>query len=168
MSQDSKLFTCAGVSLGKTGYKVRFANSMSRVKVMQKTGNSDVVLLELPQAMSKSQAVEFLKTTDLMNHGDHAKAILEADVKHTVCEPKSKVRIKDSHSRAMIKAVKPRPDTHSVCADKPQKSRKKTGPSIEEIRSRIKKTAHSDMPADMLSAAIAALVNVGQSEFEQD
>jgi len=58
MSDDNKLFKVAGVSCGVTGFKVRFANDMTRVKVLMKSGNSDIELIELPHEMSKSQAVD--------------------------------------------------------------------------------------------------------------
>ena len=44
-----KLFKIAGVSKLKGSYKVRFANDMTRVKVLAKTGHSEIELMELPK-----------------------------------------------------------------------------------------------------------------------
>lgn len=77
-----KLFSVAGVSCGKTGvYKVRFANDLSRVKILNKS-DTDINLLQLPEAMSKSQAVTWLKTSELFANPKFEEAILEADDKY--------------------------------------------------------------------------------------
>lgn len=70
------MFTVAGVSTlnGKT--KVRFANDMvSRVKILIKDGHADINILELPSAMTKLDAIAYLKTTDLVNTPRFAEAI---------------------------------------------------------------------------------------------
>jgi hypothetical protein len=58
----SKTYTVVGVSTcehGKT--KVRFANDFAvRIKVLQKAGHTNLELIELPSAMTKSQACEYL------------------------------------------------------------------------------------------------------------
>jgi hypothetical protein len=56
----SKLFTVAGTSVLDGVKTYRFANDMSRVKVLERVGHTDVELIELPKAMSKEDAVEFL------------------------------------------------------------------------------------------------------------
>lgn len=150
MSEDNKLFKCAGVSSGKTGYKVRFASDMTRVKVLMKTGNEDIELVELPNAMTKSEAVSFLKTTSLMNRAEYATAINNADAKYNV-----------EHSAARVRVAKPA----KVSPTKVTKS--KRAPSIEDIRARVKATKTSDAPADMLGEAIASLVAESQRETSQ-
>jgi hypothetical protein len=61
----SKTYTVVGVSTceqGKT--KVRFANDFAvRIKVLQKAGHTNLELIELPSAMTKSQACEYLIQT---------------------------------------------------------------------------------------------------------
>jgi hypothetical protein len=57
-----KLFTVCGTSKHpEHGFKVRFANDVMRVKNLAKSNHSDIVLIELPEAMSKLDAVKFIK-----------------------------------------------------------------------------------------------------------
>ena len=44
-----KLFKIAGVSKLAGSFKVRFANDMTRVKVLAKTGHTEIELIELPK-----------------------------------------------------------------------------------------------------------------------
>jgi len=148
MSEDNKLFKCAGVSSGKTGYKVRFASDMTRVKVLMKTGNEDIELVELPHAMTKSDAVSFLKTTSLMDKPEYASAIENADVKYNSEAAPAVAKVK------VARATKP-------------SSTKKGAPSIEDIRARAQAARASEAPADMLGEAIAALVAESQKEASQ-
>lgn len=59
-----KLFTVAGTSKLDGEYKVRFANDVLRIKVLAKHGHEDITLVELPHAMTKLEAVKFIKTVD--------------------------------------------------------------------------------------------------------
>ncbi len=59
-----KLFTVAGTSKLNGEMKVRFANDVMRIKVLAKHGHEDITLVELPNAMSKLDAVKFIKTVD--------------------------------------------------------------------------------------------------------
>ena len=59
-----KLFTVAGVSTLDGETKVRFANDILRLKVLAKHGHTDINLVELDTAMSKLEAVKFLKGLD--------------------------------------------------------------------------------------------------------
>jgi hypothetical protein len=59
-----KLFTVVGVSKHNGEYKVRFANDPMRVKVLDKHGHTDIRLEATPEAMTKLDAVGFLKTHD--------------------------------------------------------------------------------------------------------
>lgn len=92
MSND-KTFKVAGVSAVKGNYKVRFANEMSRIKVLIKTDHTDIELMELPSEMSKGQAVEFLKTTELMDKPEYLQAIETADAKYN---PTGTVKLKST------------------------------------------------------------------------
>ena len=77
-----KSFKIAGVSKLKGSYKVRFANDMTRVKVLAKTGHTEIELIELPKAMSKPELVTHLKTTELYNRVEFKQAIDAADEKY--------------------------------------------------------------------------------------
>jgi hypothetical protein len=59
------MFKVAGVSRLNGVVKVRFANDMTRVKVLAKNGHTDVELMELPSSMDKAAVIAFLKTTEL-------------------------------------------------------------------------------------------------------
>lgn len=107
MTATTKLFTVAGVSKTKNQYKVRFANDIMRVKILQKRGNTDIDLFELPKPMTKPEIAKYLKTTHLMDNPEYQLAIDTADAKYNPV-PTLKVR----------------------------KSRKPANPSMEKIRSR--------------------------------
>lgn len=58
----NKTYTVAGVSTlsGKT--KIRFANDTMRIKILAKNGHTDVDLIELPHAMSKTEIVAHMRS----------------------------------------------------------------------------------------------------------
>ena len=57
-----KTFTVAGTSNLNGVVKFRFANDLkSRIKVLTKNGHTDIDLRELPEAMTKAQAIAFLE-----------------------------------------------------------------------------------------------------------
>jgi hypothetical protein len=60
----NKTYTVAGVSTlsGKT--KIRFANDTMRIKILAKNGHTDVELIELPHAMSKTEIVTHMRSVD--------------------------------------------------------------------------------------------------------
>jgi hypothetical protein len=75
-------FKVAGVSKFKDGYKVRFANDLARVKVLNKSGHSEIDLIELPSEMEKPEVVKYLMTTSLMENANYRATIEEADAKY--------------------------------------------------------------------------------------
>ena len=60
-----KLFTVVGTSKLDGETKVRFANDTMRTKVLQKHGHIDIVLVELPEAMTKLEAVQAIQADEL-------------------------------------------------------------------------------------------------------
>jgi hypothetical protein len=76
-----KQFKVGGVSKTKGQFKVRFANDMTRVKILAKT-DSDINLLELPTEMTKPELVTYLKTTELYENAEYRDAIDTADTKY--------------------------------------------------------------------------------------
>lgn len=59
------LFTVAGVSVFNDSVKVRFCSDLVlRVKNLQKQGDTDILLIELPHPMDKWEACEFLLASD--------------------------------------------------------------------------------------------------------
>lgn len=77
-----KTFKIAGVSKLNNSYKVRFANDMTRVKVLAKTGHTEIELIELPREMTKPELVTHLKTTELYARVEFKQAIDAADEKY--------------------------------------------------------------------------------------
>ena len=75
MSAD-KLFTVAGTAKNADGtVKVRFANDLvARIKILNKAGCTDINLVELPQPMTKLQALQHLQTLGI-TEGDAGYAV---------------------------------------------------------------------------------------------
>ena len=76
------MFKVTGISTQNGKTKVRFANDLvSRVKILNKDGHTDINLTELPTALSKADCVKYLKTTDL--YAKFSAAIDAADEKYS-------------------------------------------------------------------------------------
>jgi hypothetical protein len=61
----SKTFKVIGRSTLNGKVKVRFANDMTRVKVLIKNGHTDVELRELPEAMTKEAGLAYVQANNL-------------------------------------------------------------------------------------------------------
>jgi len=61
----SKTFKVIGRSTLNGNVKVRFANDLTRVKVLIKSGHTDVELCELPEAMTKEAGIAYVKAHNL-------------------------------------------------------------------------------------------------------
>lgn len=71
-----KTFTVAGVASQNGVTKVRFANDLvARVKILDKAGCTDIDLVELPEAMTKLEALRFMQTQERFQSGDAAYVI---------------------------------------------------------------------------------------------
>jgi hypothetical protein len=100
------MFKVAGISVLKGEAKVRFANDMTRVKVLSKNGHTDVELRDLPQAMDKPAAVTYLKSTELYTDARFTAAIDAADAKYN---GSSTVKVtKAKAAKPSIEAIKAR------------------------------------------------------------
>ena len=100
------MFKVAGVSILKGEAKVRFANDMTRVKVLDKNGHTDVELRDLPEAMDKPAVVNFLKSSDLYANADFQAAIDAADAKYN---PSTVVKVtKSKAAKPSLEAIKAR------------------------------------------------------------
>ena len=79
------MFKVTGVSTQNGKTKVRFANDLvSRVKILVKSGHTDIELVELPAALSKLDCAKYLKTSDLYANPKFAEAIDTAIDKYSV------------------------------------------------------------------------------------
>jgi len=76
MATDKK-FSVAGVSTlnGKT--KVRFANDVMRIKILDKNGHSDVDLVELPHPMTKGEIAAHMKSVGFGSGNAAVQAAIE-------------------------------------------------------------------------------------------
>jgi hypothetical protein len=61
----NKTFKIVGKSNLDGKVKVRFANDMTRVKQLIKSGHTDVELFELPTAMTKTDSIAYVKEKQL-------------------------------------------------------------------------------------------------------
>jgi hypothetical protein len=62
---NDKTFTVAGISNLKGVYKARFANDITRIKVLDKNEHTDIRLIELGSEMTKEDAASYLLTVHL-------------------------------------------------------------------------------------------------------
>jgi hypothetical protein len=74
MTDKTFKFVGSSVFNGKT--KLRFANDIMRIKVLDKNGHQDVNFKELPEAMDKASAVAHLSTIGFAGENDNIKAAL--------------------------------------------------------------------------------------------
>lgn len=133
-----KVFAVAGVSTLEGVTKARFAKDMSRVKVLEKNGHTDVRLIELPKVMDKVSAIAFL-----VAHKDFQDAVAQGVLKTedvavpTVKVPKAKVE-KVTKVKAVVKpAVKAEKTPAEVAKIKAKnlETLRKVGKSWAEQRS---------------------------------
>lgn len=77
------VFKAAGVSTFQGQVKVRFATDLIvRTKNLIKHNHTDIILMELPNEMTKPEIITYLKTTYLMDTPKFAEAIQLADEKY--------------------------------------------------------------------------------------
>ena len=92
MSQD-KLFTVAGTATNPNGTtKARFANDLvARIKILNKAGCTDINLVELPTAMTKLEALQYL--TEQGVTGDAGYAVANKLAEKTKLAKKGEVKV---------------------------------------------------------------------------
>jgi len=79
MKQEN-LFTVAGTSSLNGEVKVRFANDLvSRIKALHRSGHKDVNLVELPKAMTKLEASQYLQSQGITGDAGYAVAAKVAE-----------------------------------------------------------------------------------------
>ena len=103
MSQD-KLFTVAGTATNPNGTtKARFANDLvARIKILNKAGCTDINLMELPKAMTKLEALQFL--TEQGVTGDAGYAVANKLAEKTKIAKKGEVKVKATAVKSAVKA----------------------------------------------------------------
>jgi hypothetical protein len=114
-------FTVAGVSKHAGEFKVRYANDMMRVKVLEKNKHTHIDLLELPEAMPKDAIPAYLLKINFDNGNKEVRAAIEAAVaqrsgkpiKSTSAKPKKTTPSMDAIA-ARARAVKATPQVAAI------------------------------------------------------
>ena len=101
-----KLFTVAGTARNSDGtVKARFANDLvARIKILNKAGCTDVNLVELPQPMTKLQALQYL-TEQGITEGDAGYAVANKLAEKAKVAKKGEVKVKATKVATKAKAT---------------------------------------------------------------
>jgi len=93
-----KMFTVAGTATNPDGTtKARFANDLvSRIKILNKAGCSNINLVELPRAMTKLEALQYLQEQGVTGDAGYAVANKLADKTKAAKRAEVKVSVKPS------------------------------------------------------------------------
>lgn len=136
-------YSIAGVSRLKGELKVRFANDMTRVKVLQKNGHSDIDLIELKEPMTKEDAIAFLISIDFATKdgvtNEEVNAALHAEVEKRGDKPAREPKAPKAEKPAKApRAKKSEPSLDAIAARAPaRKSAPKSTVSKKEILEQI-------------------------------
>ncbi len=106
-----KLFTVVGTSKLDGVTKVRFANDVLRTKVLQKHGHEDIVLVELPEAMTKLEAVKAIQSDEAFSSAASQAAIadyLDANAPKAKSTKTAAPKAKATATKAPAKAKAPK------------------------------------------------------------
>ena len=119
-----KLFTVAGTATNADGTtKARFANDLvARIKILNKAKCTDINLMELPHAMTKLQALQYLQTQGITDGdagfvvanklAEKSKVAKKGEVKVQAGKPsldKIRARKKDVTAEQILAAVEDAP-----------------------------------------------------------
>ncbi len=134
-----KTFSIAGVSRLNGEMTVRFANDMTRVKVLQKNGHTDIDLIELREPMTKEAAVAFLLSIDfatkdgVTNREVHAALLAEDDKRNSKVakEPKAK-KAKPTLAGIAAKKTAPKKTAPKSTVTKEQATATKEDAALED------------------------------------
>jgi hypothetical protein len=104
MATLEKTFTVAGTATNADGTaKARFANDLvARIKILNKAGCTNINLTELPHAMTKLQALQFLQEQG--QTGDAGYAVANKLAEKTKLAKKGEVKVKASSVKSAAKA----------------------------------------------------------------
>ena len=105
MTQET-LFTVAGTSNRQGEVKVRFANDLvSRIKALHRAGHTDVNLVELPQPMTKLEALQYLQAQGI-TQGDAGYAVASKVAEKTKAAKKGELKVAVAAIKPAAKAGK--------------------------------------------------------------
>jgi hypothetical protein len=102
-----KLFTVAGTATNPDGTtKARFANDfVARVKILSKAGCTNINLIELPRAMTKLEALQYL-TEQGITEGDAGYAVSAKLAEKTKLSKRGEVKVSAKPDMKAIRARK--------------------------------------------------------------
>ena len=100
MSND-KTFSVAGTATNKDGtVKVRFANDLvARIKILNKAGCNNINLIELPRAMTKLEALQYLQEQGITD-GDAGYAVANKLAEKSKVAKKGEVKVSAKSAKA--------------------------------------------------------------------
>ena len=100
---NEKTFSVAGTAKNPDGtVKARFANDLvARIKILNKAGCTDINLMELPHAMTKLEALQYLQTQGI-TEGDAGFVVANKLAEKNKVAKKGEVKVK-----VKVKAEKP-------------------------------------------------------------
>jgi hypothetical protein len=102
---NEKLFTVAGTATQNGVTKARFANDLvARIKILNKSGCTDINLIELPHAMTKLQALQHLQTLGI-TEGDAGYAVSAKLAEKAKVAKSAEVRVAVKPSAAALKSA---------------------------------------------------------------
>jgi hypothetical protein len=101
-----KLFSVAGTATNADGTtKARFANDLvARIKILNKAGCTNINLVELPEPMTKLQALQYL-TAQGITDGDAGYAVSAKLAEKSKVAKKGEVRVKAVATKSTKKTV---------------------------------------------------------------
>ena len=108
MSKIEKLFSVAGTARNADGtVKARFANDLvARIKILNKAGCTEINLVELPRAMTKLEALQYL-TEQGITEGDAGFAVANKLAEKSKVAKKGEVKVQASKGVKAAKAKAP-------------------------------------------------------------
>jgi hypothetical protein len=105
--KNEKLFTVAGTATQNGVTKARFANDLvARIKILNKSGCTDINLIELPHAMTKLAALQHLQTLGI-TEGDAGYAVSAKLAEKAKIAKSAEVRVAVKPSAAALKSAAP-------------------------------------------------------------
>ena len=94
MKTENKLFTVAGTAAQNGVTKVRFANDkVARFKILDKNQCTDIDLVELPEPMTKLDALRYLATLPEFQSGDAGYAVQAKMTEKSKVAKKGEVKV---------------------------------------------------------------------------
>jgi hypothetical protein len=98
-----KVFTVAGTATHKGITKARFANDLvARIKILNKAGATDINLVELPRAMTKLEALQYIQEQGVT--GDAGYAVANKLAEKAKVAKKGEVKVMATSVKSAVKA----------------------------------------------------------------